>query len=101
MFCAMEKSVAGHIFIASYPNGTQKPQFECYVKLEKPVGMWSVSVFDRRFTDERHSLSIIPVEFADTPKEGRSMAERDLFEILEAEALPRQTLSWQEYIPGR
>jgi hypothetical protein len=101
MFCAMEKSVAGHIFIASYPNGSQKPQFECYVKLEKPVGMWSVSVFDRRYTDERHSLSIVPVEFAVTPEEGQSMAERDLFGILEGEGLPHQTLSWQGYIPDR
>ena len=101
MVCAMEKSVAGHIFIASYPNGSQKPQFECFVKLEKPAGMWSVSVFDRRYTDERRSLSIVPHEFAITPEEGQSMAERDLFGILEGEGLRRQTLSWEEHIPGR
>ena len=58
-------------------------------------------MFDRRYTDERHSLSIIPVEFAVTPEEGQSIAERDLFRILEGEGLTRQTLSWQEYIPGR
>ena len=87
------------LFLAEYPNG-EDPLYEVRVTLIGVPGHWTTGIFDCRKTGVDRSLSIVPTGLHVTPEDAKDQIQANLFDLLEAENLPKKNLIWTEVTPN-